>query len=798
MNKSIRYLFIFLFFITSFRAIAGVTPKKYTSQRTAIAIKIDGILDDDAWKDIPLADDFIQLDPTEGQPVTQRTEVRLSYDNTAIYIGAMMYDSSPDSILHELGLRDEVENLNADYFKVAFDTYNNRQDGYIFAVSASGVQTDYKASDPTYDGVWQSAVHIGKNGWSVEMKIPYSAIRFPKKDEQLWGLQFARFMRRNREYDQWTLTPKKSGNRMVYWGTLKGINNIEEPLRLSITPYLSLYGERSPQYDESDNTKLVQYQRTTSYSGGADVKYGIDERFTLDMTLLPDFSQVQSDNKVKNLTAFETVLDENRPFFKEGVDLFSKGNLFYSRRINSDHLKNAIKLSGRTDKGLGIGFFNAINSPVYIKADDGSKKLARPLTNSNIIVFDQALSHGSDVFITNTNVMREGDARDANVTSAQASYETKNHLYRYTGGYSLSQVITNNLSDDNTTRKNYSKGNLYSINIDRVSGDLQGGLYYEAADKQYDKNDLGRNFYRDYISDGLYSIYRRNNPFWKIFKYAQGSFNVNHNLRQRDGAFTSLDVNGNIFFLFNNNYSLSLTIGGSPLQGRDYYEPRIADRYLATWRSLYGALSGSTNYNKAIAFDFGCRFTDMTSINFRSRRYYINPIIRLSDKWSLRLSYSLDEYLNDRGFANFDENYNSIFGQRDIVTVENTMTTRYLFKNDMALSITGRHYWSRGQYKQYFNLYENGTLSPDNTYTGINDFNTNFFNVDMSYSWQFSPGSSLIVTYKNQILRDPYPVSPAELAYDYKRNLDLVLNNPQTNSLSLKVLYYLDYQYFKK
>ena len=285
---------------------------------------------------------------------------------------------------------------------------------------------------------------------------------------------------------------------------------------------------------------------------------------------------------------------------------------------------------------------------------------------------------------------------------------------------------------------------------------------------------------------------------YKNFKFARANFNTNQYFLQHDGVFTSFDVNGDVFFLFNNNYSLEVSLGGNPVPGKDFYEPRIRGRYLATWRSINGAMNGSTNYNKAIAFDFGCRFTDMTSIDFRSRGYYINPIIRFSDKWSMKLSYSWDKYGNDRGFANFDENFNPIFGQRDITTVENTVTTRYLFKNDMALSITARHYWSRGEYKQYFNLLENGSLSPTNTYPGINDFNTNFFNVDMSYSWQFSPGSSLIVTYKNQILRDPYPVSSTELGYDYKRNLDLVLNNPQTNSLSLKVLYYLDYQYFKK
>src|SRR6185436_9535201 len=229
--------YIALFLLLACSAVkADVTPKSYTTSRATGIIKIDGSGDDEAWKNVPVADGFIQLDPSEGAATSQRTEVKLVYDNTAIYVFAMMYDSSPDSILRELGLRDESDNLNADYFKLAFDTYNNRQDGYVFQVSASGVQSDLKQTDATYDGVWQSAVNINKEGWSAEMKIPYSALRFPKKTEQVWAVQFARFMRRNREYDQWTLTPKKSNNRILYWGTLKGISHIEEPVRLSVTP----------------------------------------------------------------------------------------------------------------------------------------------------------------------------------------------------------------------------------------------------------------------------------------------------------------------------------------------------------------------------------------------------------------------------------------------------------------------------------------------------------------------------------------------------------------------------------
>ncbi|MEO8086649.1 MAG: DUF5916 domain-containing protein, partial [Bacteroidota bacterium] len=775
-----------LIFLSTF-AIADVVPKTYTTVRLSAPIKIDGLLGDEGWTNVPVADGFVQLDPTEGNPVTQRTEVKIAYDNTAVYVSAMMYDTAPDSILHELGLRDEGESLNADRFRFAIDTYNLRQDGYVFDVSVSNVQSDLKNSDPTFDAVWESATHRGKDGWSLEMRIPYSALRFPKKEVQLWGLQCARVIRRNREYDQWTLTPKAAQNRILYWGTMSGISNIESPLRLSLTPYLTLYGEQSPNTDGSNKTV---YQTSTSYSFGADLKYGIDDRFTLDMTLLPDFSQVQSDNKVKNLTAFETVYDENRPFFKESVELFAKGNLFYSRRIgktpglfysvpflldsgevieeNPDKVRllNGVKVSGRTDKGLGIGVLNAVTADMHavVKDPEGNKReiQTEPLTNYNILVLDQNLPHNSDIFLVNTNVMRAGNARDANVTTAQGAYEMKSHLFKFTGRYSMSRIYDHTYNTENNLVKKNIIGNQYSFLIDKVKGVWNYGVVHEWGDKNYDKNDLGRIFIHDYTTDQAYIYYNANNPFWNIFKYGQGGVNFNRDGRFSNGVKTSMDVSIWEFLLFNNNYSLNTTIGTSPTTGRDYYEPRMEGRYYKSPSSYYGSLNASTDYNKVLAFDFGGRSARADANGYFSYGYYVVPIIRFSDKWNMKLNVFWDKYENDRGWVNTISDNEIIFGQRTIQTVENTLTTRYLFKNDMALTVTARHYWSKGHYNQFYMLNDDGTLTENNSYVDNYDFNTNFFNVDVSYSWQFAPGSSFILTYKNEIYRDPYPVVPNE------------------------------------
>ena len=198
------------------------------ASRITQTVKIDGLLDEDLWKNAKVISGLVQNRPIEGQPATQKTEIRIVYNNYAIYIGAMMYDTAPDSILKQLGKRDE-QDLNADDFYFRVDTYHKNQDAYLFGVNAGGVQFDFRFSDATYDAVWNSAVKINDKGWCAEMEIPYSAFRFPKTEMQDWGLQLTRYTRRNREFDQWALVPSIASKAQLYWGTLKGISQIDPP-----------------------------------------------------------------------------------------------------------------------------------------------------------------------------------------------------------------------------------------------------------------------------------------------------------------------------------------------------------------------------------------------------------------------------------------------------------------------------------------------------------------------------------------------------------------------------------------
>ncbi|MGZ4158061.1 MAG: carbohydrate binding family 9 domain-containing protein, partial [Bacteroidia bacterium] len=233
-----RILFFILFIIPI--GLFAQIHKKMSAQRVSQSPKIDGVLDDEAWVNVPPADNFIQQAPKPGRPSSKKTEIKIVYDDAAIYIGAMMYDDHADSILHELSPRDNE--ANADLFGLILDTYNDDINGYGFFTTAAGVQIDARYStngqDFNWNAVWQSQVKINEKGWVAEYRIPYSALRFPKDSIQDWGVNFIRKVRRTREDDFWNeVNPEVSGF-INQFGDLGGIADIQSPLRLSITPYI--------------------------------------------------------------------------------------------------------------------------------------------------------------------------------------------------------------------------------------------------------------------------------------------------------------------------------------------------------------------------------------------------------------------------------------------------------------------------------------------------------------------------------------------------------------------------------
>ncbi len=770
---------------------------------------MNGLDDDSIWSAIPPVSDFTQYEPVYNVPASFRTEVKIAYDNYAVYVLARMFDPSPDSILRQLGLRDE-EYMNADMFTIGFDTYNNQLDAYYFTVTASGVQLDARETDKTYDAVWDSKVSITRDGWVAGLKIPYSALRFARTKSQTWGLEISRSVRRNRETDQWALELPEAQNDLPYWGTLEGIENIEPPLRLSATPYLLLQAEHFPDQEAGKDI-------STSFGGGMDLKYGINESYTLDMSLLPDFSQVQSDNKIKNLSAFETVYDEQRPFFKEAVDLFMKGDIFYSRRIGKtpalfysvedslaegenisknpvqQHLVNATKISGRNKKGLAIGLLNAITARTYATAVDsqGNKRkiLTDPLTNYNLLVFDQALKNNSDLYITNTSVLRGSNFNKTNVTATGLTLNDKSNTYRLILSGGISQVFTPGLSPEIQT--DHSTGFKYDISFMKTKGNFLWSASRSAMDTKFDANDMGLTIYNNYNNNNASVSYNIYKPFW-ILREMKNTIQITNQNNFTTHKPQTARLKYNSFLTTLNYLSVWFESGHNFSETYDYYEPRTQGRYYINPRATWGNIGFSSDYRKKLAVDGGVY--GYFSGRDRSKEFSVqfSPLLRLTNHFTCNLSSTFVKDINDFGYAGMQNEW-IIFGKREIKTFINSVSGKYLFKNNLSLSIRARHYFAKGKYDSFFTLSDNGYLMTNATYAQNHDFSYNTFNVDMVFSWIFAPGSSLNFVWKNEIVSDKNNVEG-----NYFQNINDTFHEPQLNNLSLKILYYIDYQRLKK
>jgi hypothetical protein len=298
-------------------------------------ISIDGRLDEAVWRTAPGATEFTQRNPREGQPSSQRTEVWIAYDDGAIYVAARMYDTV--GVSTRLGRRDSSL-PGSDWLTVSFDSYHDHRSTYEFSVNPSGVRRDQRIAageeDESWDPVWNAATRTDENGWTAELQIPLGQLRFPKADEQTWGVQIVREISRNNEDAWFAFTPKRERSGVARYGHLLGLQGLQPRRPIELVPYVQTRALYDPTI-AGDNP----FSNGSDYTAGAgvDVKYRLASNLTLAATINPDFGQVEADPATINLTAFETFYEERRPFFIEGADIFTFGGdgtqLFYSRRI---------------------------------------------------------------------------------------------------------------------------------------------------------------------------------------------------------------------------------------------------------------------------------------------------------------------------------------------------------------------------------------------------------------------------------------------------------------------------------
>jgi hypothetical protein len=805
MRKHFLHSF-YLILLFSGKTFAQNPKKTLVTQPTKEKIIIDGKFDETVWATAKVASDFVMIFPDNGKEIEpeQRTEVRVVYDNEAIYVAAKLYDNEAKKISKELARRDVFG--TSDHFGLQINGYNDGQQEFRFFVSAADVQidvfyTESNGEDYSWNAIWDSKAVLNDEGWCVEMKIPYAALRFSTEPKQTWGINFYREIKRTNSKYTWNLLDNKISSESNQAGILEGIENINTPTRLFLIPYSSFY------VNASDKRKTFG-----EFKGGMDIKYGISDAFTLDAILIPDFGQAKFDDVQLNLSAFEQQFNENRAFFTEGTDLFNKGNLLYTRRIGQTRafsvsenesaidvpsaikLINAVKISGRTRGGLGIGVLNAVseNTTVTVKNEDtGATRLQTisPLTNYNVLVLDQRFNKNSSVSVVNTNVTRNGSFRDANVSALVWDFNTKSNSFQALGNLEYSRI--NAVKDKNGIRS--------FAEFNKTKGKIRFGAGANIVEQDFDNNDLGINFETGYYNFYGNISYRILNPTKRVNGF-RITLNTYSEFQKETGLLKSSNFNPAFYITTKKNHDLGFGVNINPFQTHEF-DPRLGinryshnpDNY-----SVWGYFS--SNYNYKFAFDIEPTYT---KYNEKGRNLYditLTPRYRFSNKLLMIYSFNAFRYTNDNGYVTqIDTDANSgtpddlIFGYRNVISYSNAVSGRYSINSNMSFNLLVRHYWSYSQNKKYLLLKPNGSFTDYGGTVPNQDQDFSTWNLDLTYSWWFAPGSQISILYRNssnyfnEIIKK-----------DFNNNVKYLLNDGVlAHQFSVSIKYYIDYNSIK-
>ena len=548
--------------------------------RQSGSISIDGVLDEAIWSEAPPVPEFVQTLPFEGAPVSERTVVRLAYDDDAIYVGATLDDGSP--VTTRLARRDAALG-DSDLFLVLFDSYHDHETAYRFWTNPSGVKGDAivtansaGSGDASWDPVWDLATEVTESGWTVEMRVPFSQLRFRPDREQVWGIQLERNINRNQENATFPFTPLLERAGVSRYAHLDGLVDVEPGRRLELLPYVAARGE-FVQLDAPAGVDFANPYRSGAdrfANMGLDLKYRITSNVTLDATANPDFGQVELDPSVINLTAFETRYQERRPFFVEGADIFVFGEggprgssgtgpeLVYSRRIGrpprgvppseavfsdtptATTIAAAAKVTGRVGDGWSVGILEAVTArevAAYTDADRvGRDVTVEPAANYFVGRLRRQVRGGQTRFGMIASAVNRDVSAGATTSRLHASayaagidfaHETEDRVWLFSGLFSGSYVSGGIDAITRTQRAStryYQRPDAGHVQLDPAATSL-GGFYAMAyAGKEagnvrmrhgfayvspgYEVNDLGFHFYADRILMDLHYQYVQPEP----------------------------------------------------------------------------------------------------------------------------------------------------------------------------------------------------------------------------------------------------------------------------------------------
>ncbi len=592
---NIKYLILsgFLIFLMISAQPVEILAPELTAVRLDSPIIIDGVLDENLYQTAPF-NIFIQADPDNGKPASEQTEVWIGYDDVAIYVSARLWDSEPDSIITRMTRRDA--DFNSDEFQLAIDSYFDKRSGFYFVVNPSnsiqdGTMSNNSWFDETWDGIWSSKALIDSHGWTLEIRIPFSQLRFNLKKEVIMGMGFGRMIKRKNEHSLSFSSPRGNPDVVSRFGKLTGIKNIDPPRRIELIPYTTANYAALP--TESDNPFYNGHDRNFDF--GTDLKLGIGNNLTIDATVNPDFGQVEVDPSVINLSAYETFYDEKRPFFMEGASIFSFGSggptnrmgfnyahphFFYSRRIGrypqrevdsdgwvdvpqASDILGAAKISGKLPGNLSVGSLSALTRREFAQVEEDTTELfeveVEPLTSYNLVRAQKEFRDGiHGIGGLASWVTRSFDDRDLreNLTDNAFgfgidgwSFFNENRNWAMSGwlGYTQVHGTTERITEIQEAFNHYfQKSDVSHVSVDPNLTTLNGWASRFELNKEkghvrvnsalgilspgFETNDMGINFRSDQINKHLavgYDWYDPGDIF--RFKSLMTAYMSNHN-----------------------------------------------------------------------------------------------------------------------------------------------------------------------------------------------------------------------------------------------------------------------------
>ncbi|MCI0435849.1 MAG: carbohydrate binding family 9 domain-containing protein [Gemmatimonadetes bacterium] len=813
------------------------------------AIALDGRLDEAAWAAAVPITEFYQTDPVDGAPATERTEVHIIYDDLAIYIGARMWESTGE-VRKRLGRRDSFL-MDSDWFYVMFDSYHDHQRAYQFSVNPAGVKRDEitggggggPRGDASWDAVWDVVTSVDDEGWTVEIRIPFSQLRFSRADRQTWGVQFGRRAISKEESTIFAFTPKSQRGGVARYGHLEGLEGIQPGRKLELLPY-SVARAEYVGVDSGD-----PFRDGSDWFGGAglDLKYRVTSSMTLDATFNPDFGQVEVDPAVVNLSAFETSFDEKRPFFVEGADIFrfNELRLFYSRRIgrapqgslpsgtefahrpDNSTILTAAKLTGQTASGWNIGIVEAVTAEEHATTVDGEaafdETVVEPMTNYLVARAEKNLRQGqSTVGVIGTAVNRRlnGDATLAGLLRSSAwaggvdfSHQFLERTWEVAGYFAYSRV---NGSADALLRTQLASSRYYQrpdadyVDVDSALTSLDGyaarlqlnkvaGLHWRgeanvsAVSPGFEVNDAGFQTAADRLGADVNLTYVENRVGRVFRNYrisVRNSSDWNYGM-ERLAARTTLSVNGQFANYWGGNFNVTRQFEG--------YDDRLT-------RGGPLALDPAGNN---IDVRFNTDFRSKVSFNLESRYSWgesggwngmgsVRMTYRPAENWSVTLgprynrSFTNAQYL----FSVEDEEAAGTFGRRYVFAPINqttlSMETRVnlTFTPDLSLEVYTQPFVSTGEYGDPRQLRAPGTYAfdPWDETISSRDFSTTSLRGNAVLRWEWRPGSTVFLVWQQQRRG-----STGSGLFDFGRDTRAIFNAHPDNVFLVKLNYWLNF-----